>query len=29
VTKMKKTQTRFSFWDWLCGGGLGSTGGNG
>jgi len=26
---MKKTQTRFSFWDWLCGGGLGSTGGNG
>jgi hypothetical protein len=26
---MKKTQARFSFWDWLCGGGLGSTGGNG
>jgi len=27
---MKKVQTaRFSFWDWLCGGGIGSTGGNG
>jgi len=27
---MKKVKTgRFSFWDWICGGGYSSTGGNG
>jgi len=26
---MKKVQARIGFWDWLCGGGYGSTGGNG
>jgi len=26
---MKKVQTGRGFWDWLCGGGYGSTGGNG
>jgi len=26
---MKKVQTRFSFWDWLCGSGTTSTGSNG
>jgi len=26
---MKKVQTGRGFWDWLCGGGFGTTGGNG
>jgi len=26
---MKKVQTGRGFWEWLCGGGFGSTGGNG
>jgi hypothetical protein len=29
VTTMKKVQTARSFWDWLLGGGFGTTGGNG
>jgi hypothetical protein len=26
---MKKVQTGRGFWEWVCGGGWGSTGGNG
>jgi hypothetical protein len=29
VTEMKKVQTGRGFWEWLLGGGWGTTGGNG